>query len=64
MKYNKGFEFSDKIKILNVGDSIKLIGSFRVNDIPAGRYKMAICSESGIEYDVCNSKFKDVTISE
>jgi 4-amino-4-deoxy-L-arabinose transferase-like glycosyltransferase len=64
LKYNKGFEFSEKIRILNVGDTIKLIGSFKVDDIPDGRYKLAICSESGIEYNVSNSKFKDVTIAE
>ena len=64
LKFNKVFELSEKFRILSPGDTIKLVGSFKVEDIPAGRYKLAICSETGIEYIVTNSKFKDVTISE
>ena len=64
LQYTEGLEFSETIKILNVGDTIKVNGSFKVTDITPGRYKMAICSESGIQYNIYNSKFKDVTITE
>jgi hypothetical protein len=49
---------------LNVGDTISVDCKFIIKDLPAGVYKLAICSETGILYDTFNSKFVDAKINE
>lgn len=44
------------------GDTISVSGSFGLNGIPEGSYKMVICTETGILYDTFSSEFYPVTI--
>ena len=57
-------ELPQNISILNPGDTIQADYRFTLGEFPAGKYKIAICSETGILYDTYNSKFKDVLVSE
>jgi hypothetical protein len=52
------------ISSINVGDTVSVDCQFTLEDLPAGKYKLAICSETGVLYDVYNSKFKDVKVNE
>jgi hypothetical protein len=49
---------------MNVGDTISVDCKFTIKDLPAGVYKVAICSETGILYDTFNSIFVDAKINE
>jgi len=64
MEVKKNLELPDSITKLNVGDIISVDCKFTIEDLPAGKYKLAICSETGILYDTYNSKFKDARIIE
>jgi hypothetical protein len=64
MEVKKNLALPDNISSLNVGDTISVDCQFPLEDLPAGMYKLAICSEAGILYDVFNSSFKDVMITE
>jgi hypothetical protein len=64
MEVKKNLELPDSISKMNVGDTISVDCKFTIKDLPAGVYKVAICSETGILYDTFNSKFKDAKINE
>lgn len=64
MEFKKNLILSDNISSLNVGDTISADCLFTLEDYPAGKYALAICSETGILYDVFNSKFKEAIITE
>jgi hypothetical protein len=64
LEFKKNLELPDNISSLGVGDTISVDCSFSVDDIPAGNYKLAICSETGILYDTYNSLFKRVRIKD
>jgi hypothetical protein len=64
MEVKKNLELPENISLLNVGDTISVDFKFTLEDLPAGVYKLAICSETGVLYDTYNSKFKDVIINE
>ena len=64
MEVKKNLELPDSITKLNVGDTISVDCQFTIEDLPAGKYKLAICSETGILYDTYNSKFKAARIKE
>ena len=60
----KNLELPDSIKSINMGDTISVDCQFTLEDLSRGLYKLAICSETGILYDIYNSKFRDVKINE
>jgi hypothetical protein len=62
--YNQLIEFSPDLSYINPGDSVSLTARFTINDLAPGKYKIAICTETGIEYITYNSKFKDCTVRE
>jgi hypothetical protein len=64
LKYDKRIDLPENIKVLNIGDTLTFDCSFTLEDIPAGKYKLAIYSETGMLYNTYNSRFKDVIISE
>jgi hypothetical protein len=64
LEYDKRIDLPENIKVLNIGDTLTFDCSFTLEGIPAGKYKFAIYSETGILYNTYNSRFKDVIISE
>jgi len=64
LQFKKNLELPDHISSLLAGDTISVDCRFRVDDLPAGDYKLAICSVTGILYDVYNSRFRDVKITD
>jgi len=64
MEVKKNLGLPDQISTLNIGDTISVTCTFSLGDLPAGSYKLAICSETGILYDIYNSKFRDVKITD
>jgi hypothetical protein len=64
MQVKRNLELPQNISGLGVGDTISVDCNFNINDLAAGAYKVAICSETGILYDTYNSRFKDAQISE
>jgi hypothetical protein len=64
MVVKKNLELPDNISKLNVRDTISVDCRFSLEDLPLGKYKLAICSETGILYDTYNSKFRDARINE
>jgi hypothetical protein len=64
MEVKKNLELPVSITQLNVGDTISVDCKFTLEDLPAGVYKMAICTETGLLYDTYNSKFREAKINE
>ena len=64
MEIKKNIELPENISVLNPGDTISADYHFTIEELPAGKYEIAICSETGMLYDTYNSKLKKVTISE
>jgi hypothetical protein len=64
MEVKKNLELPASITQLNVGDTISVDCKFTLEDLPAGVYKMAICTETGLLYDTYNSKFREAKINE
>ncbi len=52
------------ISVLNVGDTLKVDCRFALEDLPAGDYSIAICSETGFLYDVYNSRFSKAKVKD
>jgi hypothetical protein len=52
------------ISVLNVGDTLKVDCRFALEDLPAGDYRIAICSETGFLYDVYNSRFSKAKVKD
>ena len=64
LEVKKNIEIPLNMSVLNPGDTISTDYHFTIEELPAGNYKLAICSETGMLYDTYNSKFKDVIIRE
>ena len=64
LMFNEFLKFSKALRFIDPGESVNISASFTIDDVPAGDYKIAVCSETGIEYITYNSKFKDATIIE
>jgi hypothetical protein len=64
IEVKRNLELPKDISALGVGDTISFDSSFNIDDLAAGSYKVAICSETGILYDTYNSKFKNALIKE
>jgi len=54
----------DNISELTPGDTIRAEVNFSIGDLPAGRYKMAVCSETGILYITSSSNFSEAVITD
>jgi hypothetical protein len=64
MELKKNLELPDNISQMNVGDTISVDCKFTIEDLPAGVYKLAICTETGMLYDTYSSKFREARINE
>jgi len=64
MQVKKNLELPGNISKLNVGDTISVDCKFTIEELLPGKYKLAICSETGILYDTYNSKIKEAKINE
>ncbi len=63
MQIKQDIKLSEEINFLNPGDTIRTSYNFTIEELPAGEYKIAVCSVTGMLYDTYNSKFKDALIS-
>ena len=61
-EFKKNLELPPSVSMLNVNDTLKLDCSFTLEDLPPGKYKIAISSETGYLYDVYNSHFADAEV--
>jgi hypothetical protein len=64
MQVKKNLNLPENILKLNAGDTISVECKFSLEDLPSGKFKFAICSESGILYDTYNSEIMEVTVNE
>jgi hypothetical protein len=64
MEVKKNLELPENFTSINAGDTISADCRFTLEDLPAGEYRFAICSETGILYDIYSSKFRDVKVNE
>jgi hypothetical protein len=62
MEVKKNLDLPVNLEIFNPGDTISVDCRFTLEDLAEGKYKTAICSETGILYDTFNSKLKDAVI--
>jgi len=62
MQVKKNLDLPLNIEFLNPGDTISVDCRFTLEDLAEGKYKTAICSETGILYDTFNSQLKDAVI--
>jgi hypothetical protein len=60
----KNLELPADISELKPGDRINVECSFYIRELPAGDYKIAVCSETGILYDTYNSNFSRARVTE
>ena len=60
----KNLELPGNISQLSSSDTITVDCQFTLKDLPAGKYKFGICSETGILYDTYNSNFREAIINE
>jgi hypothetical protein len=54
----------DNISALTPGDTLKIDCQFPIGDLPAGKYKIVVCSETGILYNTYSSNFSEAVISD
>jgi hypothetical protein len=64
IELKKNIDLPDNVSQLNVGDTISIDFKFTIEDLMPGKYKIAICSETGILYDTFSSKIKEAKINE
>lgn len=64
MEVKKNLDLPAGVSQLNIGDTISVDCQFTLEDLPAGIYKIGICSETGILYDTFNSKLATAIIND
>ena len=64
MEIKKNIELPEEFAVLNPGDTIRTRYRFTLEDLPPGKYKIAVCSETGLLYDTYNSKFREAIVTE
>jgi hypothetical protein len=64
MEVKKNIELPGNVSHLNAGDTISVDCKFTIEELLPGKYKLAICSVTGILYDTYNSKIKEAKINE
>ena len=63
LQVNKNLLLPESILAIVAGDTISADCNFTLEDLPTGKYKIAICSESGIQYITINSPFKEAIVT-
>lgn len=64
LKYSESMDLDPDPGIISPGDTVRVKASFSAGSVPAGKYKLSVCSETGILYKVFNSKFREATVTE
>jgi hypothetical protein len=64
MEVKKNLELPGNVSGMNVGDTLSVDCKFTLEDLPAGVYKVGICTETGLLYDTFNSRFKEARVTE
>jgi hypothetical protein len=64
METKKNLELPGSISVISVGDTLAVDCRFTLEDLNAGEYRIAICSETGFLYDVYNSRFRNAKIKD
>ena len=64
IEIKKNLTLPDNISHLDVHDTISVDCQFSISDLHPGKYKVAICSETGILYDTFNSQLKEAIVNE
>jgi len=64
MEVKKNLDLPGNISGMNIGDTLSVDCKFTLEDLPAGVYKVGICTETGLLYDTFNSRFKDAKVNE
>jgi hypothetical protein len=64
MEVKKNLDLPAGISGMNIGDTLSVDCKFTLEDLPAGVYKVGICTETGLLYDTFNSRFKDAKVNE
>jgi hypothetical protein len=62
IELRKRIDLPDTLTGLNPGDTVSAGCNFSINELPEGKYKIAIGSATGILYDAFNSSFKKAVI--
>lgn len=57
-------DLPDSITRINRGDTISFDSHFRFTDLKPGKYKIAVCTETGILYPTYSSCFREATVNE
>jgi len=60
----RNLRLPDSISVLTPGDTIIVECNFSIEDLPAGKYKMVVCSETGILYNTFSSNFSEAVITD
>jgi hypothetical protein len=64
LEFNKNLPLPESILAIASGDTIAVDCNFTLEDVPPGKYKIAICSESGVQYITNNSAFREAMVTE
>lgn len=64
LEIKKNIDLPPDISTLSPGDTIRADFRFTLSELTAGEYKIAICSETGMLYDIYNSNFIDVIVND
>jgi hypothetical protein len=64
LEFTKRLILPESIVVLKVGEAISTDCSFTLESLAPGKYKIAICSESGIQYITTNSAFREAMVTE
>jgi hypothetical protein len=64
MEVKKNLKLPDNITGMNIGDTLSVDCRFTLEDLPAGIYKVGICTETGLLYETFNSRFKDAKVND
>jgi hypothetical protein len=64
MEVKKNLKLPDSISGMNTGDTLSVDCKFTLEDLPAGVYKVGICTETGLLYDTFNSSFRKARVNE
>jgi hypothetical protein len=62
LELKKNLEFPQEFSFPDPGDTIRVSAKFRLDELPEGKYRFVICSETGILYDTFSSRFSKTTV--
>jgi hypothetical protein len=64
LEFTKNLQLPETISEIAVGDTISIDCSFTLEGLAPGKYKIAICSVSGIQYITYNSLLREAMVTE